>query len=485
MATIELYKDKINSMSNYIEQAKSAVSDFCTDLSALKKKVLGINSSVCDGIISKISTSSQTQEQQIAGLEATQKEVNDFIDLTINRDNAAAQEIIKAKKDFYKEYDYLKPDSEKSDWEKFCDTLKDVGEWCKEHWKFIVTVVIVIAAVILLVSGVGTGLGAAILAGACWGAICGAVVGGVAGGIMSSLQGGSFFEGFENGAFDGAIGGAIGGAITGGLTAALGPATTMLQSVARGAGVGALSTGTSNMAVTAINYGVANGTLDGALSEIIMSGIVGLVTGGVIGGVTGGIQFKRSLAQQPKSTYSGDAMSPEDAARYDEFWRSKGIGSDKTWNEFQQANPDSTLDDYLRLVKEQSPWPDGYDPKLNVTTLKEGDTFNMVLDNNQPISKPGGFGLKDDIPNVEFARNDMAIKSNWKKDCGKVVTYRVKEGVELNVMQGPVGPQIDLNANTYLPGNSSITQYDLFNGMSNINRMDFIEYIPGSLRKLQ
>ena len=303
MATIELYKDKINSMSNYIEQAKSAVSDFCVDLSALKKKVLGINSSVCDGIISKISTSSQTQEQQIAGLEATQKEVNDFIDLTINRDNAAAQEIIKAKKDFYKEYDYLKPDSEKSDWEKFCDTLKDVGEWCKEHWKFIVTVVIVIAAVILLVSGVGTGLGAAILAGACWGAICGAVVGGVAGGIMSSLQGGSFFEGFENGAFDGAIGGAIGGAITGGLTAALGPATTMLQSVARGAGMGALSTGTSNMAVTAINYGVANGTLDGALSEIIMSGIVGLVTGGVIGGVTGGIQFK--IIDSIKA-YSGD-----------------------------------------------------------------------------------------------------------------------------------------------------------------------------------
>ena len=29
MATIELYKDKINSMSNYIEQAKNAVSDFC------------------------------------------------------------------------------------------------------------------------------------------------------------------------------------------------------------------------------------------------------------------------------------------------------------------------------------------------------------------------------------------------------------------------------------------------------------------------
>ena len=71
-ATIELYKSKINNMSNYINQAKSAVGDFCVDLSALKSKVLGINSSVCDSVVTSISTSSQTQEQQIAGLEATQ-----------------------------------------------------------------------------------------------------------------------------------------------------------------------------------------------------------------------------------------------------------------------------------------------------------------------------------------------------------------------------------------------------------------------------
>ena len=138
MATIELYKDKINSMSNYIEQAKNAVSDFCVDLSALKSKILGINSSVCDNVVSSISSSSQTQEQQIAGLEATQKQVNAFIDLTINRDNSAADAVSKAKDDFYKEYSYLKPECEKSGWEKFCDGLKKVGDWCKEHWKEIV-----------------------------------------------------------------------------------------------------------------------------------------------------------------------------------------------------------------------------------------------------------------------------------------------------------------------------------------------------------
>ena len=210
MATIELYKDKINSMSNYIEQAKNAVSDFCVDLSALKSKILGINSSVCDNVVSSISSSSQTQEQQIAGLEATQKEVNAFIDLTINRDNSAADAVSKAKDEFYKEYSYLKPECEKSDWEKFCDGLKKVGDWCKDHWKLIVTVVICIAAIALICTGVGGILGAAAI-----GALIGAGSGGLLGGISSVLSGGSFLDGFEEGAFSGAISGAIMGGIGG------------------------------------------------------------------------------------------------------------------------------------------------------------------------------------------------------------------------------------------------------------------------------
>ena len=208
MATIELYKDKINSMSNYIEQAKNAVSDFCVDLSALKSKILGINSSVCDNVVSSISSSSQTQEQQIAGLEATQKEVNAFIDLTISRDNSAAAAVSKAKDDFYKEYSYLKPECEKSDWEKFCDGLKKVGDWCKDHWKEIVLAIELIAAVACLFIPGLQGIGVGILLGA----LKGAITGGLIGGITSLLSGGSFLEGFAQGALDGAImGGALGG----------------------------------------------------------------------------------------------------------------------------------------------------------------------------------------------------------------------------------------------------------------------------------
>lgn len=208
MATIELYKSKINNMSNYIDQAKSAVGDFCVDLSALKSKILGINSSVCDSVVTSISTSSQTQEQQIAGLEATKKEVDAFIDLTIKRDNSASAEISRAKKDFYKQYSYLKPDCEKTDWEKFCEGLKKVGQWCKDHWKEIVLVIeIVVAVVCICVPGL-QGIGTGILIGA----LKGALTGGLIGGITSVLTGGSFLEGFAKGALDGAImGGALGG----------------------------------------------------------------------------------------------------------------------------------------------------------------------------------------------------------------------------------------------------------------------------------
>ena len=79
----------------------------------------------------------------------------------------------------------------------------------------------------------------------------------------------------------------------------------------------------------------------------------------------------------------------------------------------------------------------------------------------------------------------MAIKYAWKNDCGKVVTYKVKDGVELICPKGPIGPQIDLGADIYLPGNSSLTQYYLFNGLGRINRNDYIEVVPGSIKRLK
>lgn len=128
--------------------------------------------------------------------------------MTVDRDNSASSEISRVKKDFYKQYSYLKPDCEKTDWEKFCEGLKKVGQWCKDHWKEIVLVIeIVVAVVCICVPGL-QGIGTGILIGA----LKGALTGGLIGGITSMLTGGSFLEGFAQGALDGAImGGALGG----------------------------------------------------------------------------------------------------------------------------------------------------------------------------------------------------------------------------------------------------------------------------------
>ncbi len=288
----------INQISDSFIKMSGAFDDLSSRASALIKNFSLIDSGVTD--VSIIQNNLQMivnrQEIEINSADSLDSLVDSFIEDTISADEKSAEIIQSRKNEFYKMYSYLKPECEKNGWEKFKDGCKKVGDWCKEHWKFIVTAVIVITAVILLVSGVGTGLGAAILAGACWGAISGAVVGGVVGGIVSSLQGGSFFEGFESGAFDGAIGGAIGGAITGGLTFIVGPSSTLWASIGRTAAIEAGSSGVSNMCVTSINYITTNGTLKGAWDDILLSGLSGAISGAISGGITGGfIHIKTQL----------------------------------------------------------------------------------------------------------------------------------------------------------------------------------------------
>lgn len=55
-----------------------------------------------------------------------------------------------------------------------------------------------------------------------------------------------------------------------------------------------------------------------------------------------------------------------------------------------------------------------------------------------------------------------------------MVTYRVKPGVELPVLEGPVGPQIDINANKYLTGGGTQIQMLIDRG---VNIMDYLEVV--------
>ncbi len=214
MSTITLYASKINQMPSLINDAKKAVKEYKSDLKSLKSKVLTIDGSVCnvDEIISSIKSSSQTQEDKIEALDKLKEDVNEFVSEVVRIDGDAAEAINKSKDDFYDKYEYLKPECEKSGWEKFKDGCKKVGEWCKDHWKEILAVVVVITGIVLcFVPGLNW-LGSGIL----FGALKGALSGGLIGGISSWASGGSFWEGFK----DGAVTGAIFGGVFGGLGAA-------------------------------------------------------------------------------------------------------------------------------------------------------------------------------------------------------------------------------------------------------------------------
>ena len=215
MATITLYKDKLNGVGSLIDTMVSSVNNLDMQLGALKATLQGVNSSTynLDSAVENIRSSSQTEKEKADDLNKLSKEVDNFITVTVNRDQAAKEEINKAKEDFYTKYSYLKPECEKDFIEKVVDTVESVADWCCKHWKLIVTIVIVVVAVALL----WTGVGGVLLAGACWGALSGAVIGGVSGGLTSMANGGSFLEGFEDGAFSGALAGAICGAAFAGL----------------------------------------------------------------------------------------------------------------------------------------------------------------------------------------------------------------------------------------------------------------------------
>ncbi|MFC0229133.1 hypothetical protein [Serratia aquatilis] len=86
--------------------------------------------------------------------------------------------------------------------------------------------------------------------------------------------------------------------------------------------------------------------------------------------------------------------------------------------------------------------------------MQPGERFNIALSSDQKVTTPGNFGTFDDINNVSYVRNELAVKEGWKKDVSKVTTYEVTKPI--NVFEGPVGPQID--GGKYLSGGGSQIQ---------------------------
>jgi hypothetical protein len=77
----------------------------------------------------------------------------------------------------------------------------------------------------------------------------------------------------------------------------------------------------------------------------------------------------------------------------------------------------------------------------------------MALAPGQPPDRPGAFGTFDRIPDSRFVRYSLAVKTAWKPNIDRVVTFEVSDPLPADT--GVVGPQIDGEAGLYLPGGAS------------------------------
>lgn len=214
MATIVLYRDKLNSIGESIRNNVSASNNLNSQLSSLKSTLQGINSSTYNlqDTIDNISSSTKTEKEKVKDLNKLSKKVDEFISVTVNRDNSAKEMIEKSKEDFYTKYSYLKPNCEKSTLEKISDGWDSVCDWCKKNKESIVSVIatIVVVAAIVIASAVTFGT-AAVMATAAVGAIVGLGCQ-LASDLISAIITGDWDGSWQN-YVGSAIGGAVGGII--------------------------------------------------------------------------------------------------------------------------------------------------------------------------------------------------------------------------------------------------------------------------------
>ena len=266
MATIALNKDKLNGVGGLIDDMICSLTKLDTKLVILRHSLQSVSSDTysLQDSVDKISSSSKTEEEKIKEIEKFNNDVDSFIKLTTEKENAARNEINKRKNNFYSEYAFLKPDCEKNLIELMVGRVQTISSWCSKHWRAFATGVILVLSVALLITGVGT-----VLTAACWGGIIGAGIGGTMGGFVSLAQGKSFLQGFEKGAFEGAVGGFVGGAVAGAFSSMIGPSGSCAITVFKNIFSSSASSSFSEMVVKTVDCVIQNKSLEDGLGEVI------------------------------------------------------------------------------------------------------------------------------------------------------------------------------------------------------------------------
>jgi hypothetical protein len=103
----------------------------------------------------------------------------------------------------------------------------------------------------------------------------------------------------------------------------------------------------------------------------------------------------------------------------------------------------------LPAPKYSNPWVEGGD-MISIRAPKDFH-INMAMSKGQV--RPGGWGTLDDIPNVNYVRNELAVTPEFKPNVSNVQKFLVPEGTQIQI--GKVGPQI-YNGKIYNGGGNQV-----------------------------
>ena len=103
MATITLYKDKVNGVGSLLDDIIKSSNNLSVQLGTLKNTLQGVDSSTCNlqDTVDSISSSSKSEDDKVEDLKTLNNKLSEFIEMTANRDSSAKDDINKAKEEFY------------------------------------------------------------------------------------------------------------------------------------------------------------------------------------------------------------------------------------------------------------------------------------------------------------------------------------------------------------------------------------------------
>lgn len=526
MATIALNGTSIN-----FGMGICAFDSLGTAFSSAKKTTGGLQKAI-GNLITKIDLAKTAAKVETAQTEAknakTREETKessltlayDKLDTLINDvgtvDNKVSTKVSAEKNDFYKKYEYLKPECEKSLKEKikdgfksFCDKVVEIVggfvEWCKEHWKeLLIGLVCIVIGALITVFTAGTGT-------AFWAAFVAAIGKGIATAALSSVISGAinaaityrkckkagmstemakkyakkaFGDGAATGFMLGGIGFGIGSGINAGAVAIVGKtnllvAHSFMGAVGRTALFGATTSSLTCAATSAIGYWIENGTLKGSGKIILISAGIGALTGAVLGGYAGGKQYQATKALD--SSFSSENIARTKNGQQTANRSGGKVNQGDNYSEYanyrqQTSHPNQKLSNEINIKNESiySSNSSGKSTRLDQTLSNSDGKIVKAFEIKSSESASYNVGQ-----NHYFAENGGKLVANstvsGDKSVGQVGVQTLPEGFKIETVRPSnftesIGVRLD---GVFKP----ITSVKPFENGAGINSKNFLDVL--------